>query len=241
MTQEQAGFGEKTVNKLVELVLSRVVDAESIQVRVQGSLKRLGRGEIDGLMIQLANFLFRPALRVAEFQLEIGAAAVDVKQAIKRKIQLLHPSSGNLRLAISQAQLTDSLGVELSTSSVQNGAHLQRVECQLGSGSAGASGPSPAIAVYFTWTTATSSETGGFTAIPEIAPGGTGIDLTRLQLTEVKPPEDWIKTAIDHINTILSLTDINNRGTTFTIDESIIESGKITIKATAHIEQFPSR
>lgn len=241
MAQEQTGFGEKTVNKLIELVLSRLVDAESIQVRVRGSLQRLGRGEVDGLMIQLANFLFRPALRVAEFQLDIGAAAVDVKQAMRRKIQLLHPARGNLRLVISQAQLTDSLRAELSTAPVQNGIHLHRVECQLGPSTVGTTEPSPEIAVYFTWSTATSPATGGLTAIPEIAPGGTEIGLTGLQLTETKPPETWVETAIDHINAILSLTDINNRGTTFTIDESIVESGKITIKATAHVDQFPSR
>lgn len=240
MTPEQASFGEKTVNKLIELVLSRLVDAESIQVRVRGGLQRLGRGEVDGLMIQLTNFLFRPALRVGEFQLDIGAAAVDVKQAMRRKIQLLHPSSGDLRLAISQAQLAASLVTELSVSEGQAGAQLQQVECQLESGSVEASEPAT-IAVYFTWITATNPETGGFTAIPEIAPGGTSIELTRLQLSENKPPEVWVKTAIDHLNNILSLHDINNRGTTFTINESTIGTGIITIKATAHIEQFPSR
>lgn len=51
MTEERRNFREQAVNRFIEFVLSRLVDAERLQVRIKCNLKQLRRGELDGLSI----------------------------------------------------------------------------------------------------------------------------------------------------------------------------------------------
>ena len=65
VTQDKGNFGEQTVNKIIEILLARLLDAERIQVRIKAKLKQLARGEIDAIAIEMSGFLVRRHLRVA--------------------------------------------------------------------------------------------------------------------------------------------------------------------------------
>ena len=234
MNEERRNFTEQAVNKFIEFVLSRLVDAERLQVRIKCNLKQLRRGELDGLSIQMSNLLLCPNLRVAEFQLDIGAAAVNMQNIIRRKIELIHPSEGKLRLAIDQAQLTDYLNTELANSLKDNQQEIQfnKLNCELKTDGA--------IAFHFTWVSAGKIQSGSYITLPQIESNGKAISLIKQNSVGEEPPMELVNLAIEQANNILSLNDIAQRGTTFNIQQIDIDAGKITIQANANIEQFPS-
>lgn len=234
MNQERINFREQAVNKFIEFVLSRFIDAERLQVRIKSNLKQLKRGELDALTIQMSNFLMQPNLRVAEFQLDIGASAVDMQKIIRRKIELLHPSEGKLRITIFQEQLTDALNSELTKlfKDKQQEIKFKQVSCDLTTDGA--------IAFNFNWINAEKIESGTCITKPQIEQNGNAIVLIKQDFVRQEPPTEFVNHAIAQVSNILSLNDLANRGTTFNIQKIEIAAGKITVEANANIAQFPS-
>lgn len=182
----------------------------------------------------MSNLLLRPHLRVAEFQLDIGAAAVNMKSIMRRKIELIHPSEGKLLIAIDQEQLTETLNSELADSlkDKQQEVQFQQVNCELKT--------EGAIAFHFSWISAAKIQSGTYIALPEIEANGEGIFLRKQSFVGEEVPAEFLNLAIAQVNNILSLNDIAQRGTNFDIQQIEIAAGKLTIQANAHIEQFPS-
>lgn len=234
MTQEKTNFREQAVNKFIEFVLSRFIDAERLQVRIKSNLKQLKRGELDALTIQMSNFLMQPNLRVAEFQLDIGASAVNMQRIIHRKIELLHPSEGKLIITIYREQLTAVLNKELKNFYIdkQHEIQLQQVNCDLKT--------EGAIAFHFNWLLAGKIESGTCITIPKIEQNNQEIVLIKQNFTGQEPPIDFVNHAIAKVTNILNLNDLGHRGTTFNIQQIQIAAGKVTVEANANIEHFPS-
>jgi hypothetical protein len=234
VNQQKTNFREQAVNKFIEFVLSMLVDAESLQVRIKCNLKQLRRGELDALTIQMFNFLMQPNLRVTEFQLDIGAAAVNMQKIIRRKIELLHPSEGKLRVAITQEQLTALLNAELpnSLTNKQQETKFQKVICEFTTDSA--------IAFNFHWINQGTSESGTCITTPKIDFNNNAIVLIKQSFVNQEPPTEFVNKAIAQVSNILSLNDLANRGTTFNIQQIDIAAGTIIVQANASIEQFPS-
>ncbi|MFB2839193.1 DUF2993 domain-containing protein [Floridanema evergladense] len=234
MNQERINFREQAVNKFIEFVLSRFIDAEQLQVRIKSNLKQLRRGELDALTIQMSNFRMQPNLRVAEFQLDIGASAVNMQSIIRRKIELLHPCEGKLRIVISQEQLTVALNGELTNlfNDRQQEIQFQQVSCHLQTESA--------IAFNFNWISSGKIESGTCITKPEIESNNRAIVLIKQDFLTQEPPTEFVNCAIAQVSNILSLNDLANRGTTFNIQKIEIGAGKVTVEANANIEQFPS-
>ena len=217
------------------MVLARLINAEHLQVRIKANLKDLLAGKLDSLTIEMFGFLLRRHLRVAEFQFDIGASAVNLQSVRHRKIELLHPSEGRVRMVISQEQLTDFLNTELASLSQeqQNEIQLQQVKCELKEDSA--------IAFHFNWINAKVNNSGSCITLPQIQTNGNAVMLAQQHTIDQKElPDKFVNTAITQLIEILSLTDIANRGSTFHIEQIKLETGKITVTANAYIEQFPS-
>jgi hypothetical protein len=237
VTQQKAKFGEQAVNKLIEAILARLVDAERLQVRVKAKFKQLARGEVDAITIEMLGLLLRPNLRVAEFQFNIGEAAVNVRSAMRRKIELLHPSEGSLRIVVDQEQLTHALQVELSEKfdgqqdTQQREIQFQQVSCEIGTNT---------IAFHFNWLNAKKIESGTYVTMLQIQLKSDVIVFEECRVEGQKPPNEFVEAAIALVNSTLNMSEIANQGTTFHVEQLDIEQGKITVQAAAHIEQFPS-
>ncbi|MFB2876496.1 DUF2993 domain-containing protein [Floridanema aerugineum] len=234
MNQEKTNFREQAVNKFIEFVLSRFIEAERLQVRIKCNLKQLRRGELDALTIQMSNFLMQPNLRVAEFQLDIGTSAVDMQKIIRRKIELLHPSEGKLKIAVSQEQLTAVLNSELTNlfNDKQQVYKFKNVNCDLTTAGA--------IAFHFNWINAEKIESVTCITTPQIEQNNNAIVLIKQNFVNQEPPTEFVNQAIAQVSNILSLNDLANRGTTFNIEKIEIVAGKVTVEANANIDQFPS-
>lgn len=234
MTTSKDKFLEKAVNKFIEMVLTRLINADRVQVRVKANLKDLLTGKLDALTIEMFGFMLRRHLRVAEFQFNIGTAAVNLESVRRRKIELLYPSEGSLRLAIAQEQLITFLNAELAYlfSEQQREIQLQEVNCELREDGA--------IAFHFHWLRDRKVETGSYITIPQIEPNGNVAVISRSDMEVNKIPDEFISATLTQITNILNLTDLADRGTTFQIQQLDIEAGKITVQAHAYIEQVPS-
>jgi hypothetical protein len=234
MTAEKVKFGEQVVNKFIEMVLARMVNAERIFVRVKANFKKLARGELDALTIEMYGFLLRHHLRVSEFRFDIGAAAVDIRSIRNRQIKLLHPSLGSLRMVIAQEQLTNVLNAQLDIhdDEQENQVRLMQVNCQLRADNA--------IAFHFNWISAGETVSGSCITKSRIETNGKAVALDKWKVEGQEPPIEFVNAAIAQVSDILSLTDIANQGTTFEIQQLDIEAENILVQAATHIEQFPT-
>jgi len=234
LTEEKSNFTERAVNKFIELILLRLVDAERLQVRIKSNFKKLGRGELDSLAIEMSGFLLRRNLRVAEFQFNIGASAVNIQSVMRRKIELLHPSEGKLRIAIEQEEMTTALNAELTDSlkDQQQEIQFQQVNCEFTT--------EQAIAFHFNWLCAEQMESGTYITKPQIELNNQGIVLIKTHFVGKEPATEFVNQAIALVSNILSLNDIANRGTSYNIEQIDLAAGKVIIQANANIEQFPS-
>lgn len=231
MSQRKSRFGEQGINRFIEMVLARLVNADSVQARIQAPLKQLTRGEIDGLSIQMMGFLLRQHLRVTELHFEIGAAAVNLQKVMRRKIELLHPTTGALRLVITPTQLSRFLQAELlNPVSPTVDTHELKLHCTFH--------PEQQLALH--WQGPQAEATGTTFIQPRLAPDRSGMLLEPQGVTGEQPSAASLSTAIALLTSVLSLQDLANQGTHFQIQTLVIEPDRLTVQAAATIEQFPS-
>lgn len=229
MATEKPRFGERAVNRFIELVLSRLVDAERVQVRIKANLKKLAQGELDGLLIQLAGYLMRPNLRVEQFYFDIGAAAVDIQKAMKRKIELLHPSEGNFQLVITKEQLNHFLNAEV-LKQIQDIHSIEQLDCKFTENT---------IALQFQSNSNGVAEATTYPFIPQII-SESNLVLLKQQNTQGEPlPVELINSVMETVSEILNLSDVSNQGTEFLIQQVDVEPDRITVQAIAQITAFP--
>lgn len=227
---EKEGLRERAANKLIEVLIAALVKAEHIQARMKTTLKQLSRGEIDGLLIQMSGFQVRSHLRVETFRFEIGPAAVSIPAVMRRRIELVHPSTGTLEVAIDESSLADFFQAEFTNlSDSELSLRLESVECTFQTG---------AITLTCHWTEAGESRSGSYRVVPQILPGQPDLELVVDPISPSLPAE--LVTIFTHqLNSLLSLSDLANQGTTFQIQHIQVEDRFIRIQADADIDQFP--
>ncbi len=234
MTQEKSKFLEQAVNKFIEMVLSRLIDAERLQVRIKANLKDLLAGKLDALTIEMFGFLLRRHLRVAEFQFDIGASAVNIQSVRRRQIELLHPAEGSVRMAITQEQLTAFFNAELPflCHKKPREVQLQQLKCELRE--------SGAIAFNFHLINGKENNRQTCIIIPHIERKGSGVILVHQNGEANKIPKEYVKAILGQLSQIFNFYDIANRGTTLYLQKINIKANKIIVQANAYIEQIPS-
>ncbi|MGI0484409.1 LmeA family phospholipid-binding protein [Pantanalinema rosaneae CENA516] len=230
---EKQRFSERAVNKVIEVILSRLVDADRLQVRIKTTLNRLTQGEVDAITIHIHGYLLQPNLRVEAFLFDIGTAAVNVKSAMRRKIELLHPSTGVLCLTLTETQFTDSLIAELHPLTPTDSCNtLDCVTCTFAA--------EGTIALTWQWSNPDRVCSGQWIATPQVNLEDYTVELASTVHGE-PIPEHWLAPAIAHLRRTLNLCALANQGTTFQVHTIAIATGKATVQAHAHIDYVPSK
>nr|WP_261225604.1 DUF2993 domain-containing protein [Ancylothrix sp. D3o] len=216
------------------MVLSKLIDAEHLQVRVKANLKDLLAGKLDALNIEIFGFLLRRHLRVAEFQFDIGASAVNLQSVRHGKIELLHPAEGSVRMAITQEQLTAFLNAELPfiCKNQPREVQLQQVKCEFRE--------SGVIAVHVCWINGKENNYQTCNSLPQIERNASAVILAHQNNEANKIPDEYVNAILAQVSEILSFYDVANRGTTFYIQQINVKANKIIVQANAYIKQFPS-
>jgi hypothetical protein len=245
--RESASWGLRTVNKVAGLAISRIVEAERVDVWVNTTLSKAMRGEVDAIAVHLWGFLARKDLRIETFQLKIGQVTVLPKLALKGTIQLVQPSTGKLTITLRENQLSDFLSAQLI-----NGQFNERSQSSMSSNHPQnytihqinvVFAADNQLQISLNWTTAPSELTYSSTLLttPEITSEGEAIHLAVQSTTGQEIPADLGTAILSPIEEVLSLHDFKQRGTSFQIQQLEITSEKLTLYAPAIIDQFPSR
>lgn len=246
MTQEKAGLGEQALNKIAEMALaSQMEEAERLQVQVKTDPSQLARGEIESITIDGDGLVMQQNLGVEELQMQINRVTVKPLSALFGKIELTYPSEGTARIVINDDNLTSAFNSEFFRERLHQmqvfvedkrvAIHAQQVKCcLLADGKLafnselilGKSGEARPFA---------------FTATPNIGADGQGIILQDVHFVEGKElPPEVTAALVAQANEVLSLRNIELEGMTLRIQQLDVAAGKLTLQATAHIQQFPS-
>lgn len=242
--RDKLGWRARAINKVVGVAISRLVEAEKVDVWVNATFAKAMRGEVDGLAITLQGFLARPGLRIETFQLQIGQVTVLPKLAMKGTIYLVQPSTGELVLTLSEDQLSNFLKMQFvderspsltaTENALQNYKLHQITTTFL---------PENQIQISLNWTTLPTEliQSSILLTTPEITSEGQAVHLVVQSASGEKVPEELLTAILSSIDEILSLQDFKQRGTSFQIQQIAIAAGKLTLQAAATIDQFPTR
>ena len=225
MTEQKIKFGERIVNKFIEMILSRMINVKKLQVRVKANWQKLIKGELDGLTIEMYGFLLRQNLRVSEFCFDIGPSAVNLDRIKQRKIELLYTAEGTLKMVINQTELTPAIKAKLENFTVtdincllENNKLTVKLQCK-------DEGENLSINCFTT---------------PKININKDRVIIEKWHFEGQNPPDEILNIISEEMGEILSLIDVSNQGTTFKIENIDIASGQLILNAKSYIEQFPT-
>lgn len=242
MTNEEKRFTEQAVNRVAEIALARLLDAEQLMVRIKTSFNQLIRGEIEAIVIDMSQVKVRQDLRVEALRLKIGRVVVKPRKAALGKIELVEPSQGNLQVVFCGQQLTAAFnsesfrpslfGKEDASKTPSGLVQIEQIQCEIR--------PNRTIALTFegTGNSPEVKQSSTVIATPRVEADGQTVALETEAAEPV--PSAVVAAVVNQLSDLLSLRDLSNRGTVLHIQQLDLEADRITVYANATIEQFPS-
>lgn len=242
--RESAGWAERAVNKVAEVIISKLVEAEQADIWVTTTLPQIMRGEVDAIAIHLQEFLVQKDLRISAFQLQIGQVNILPKLAIKGTIQLVQPTTGELTITLHEDQLSGFLREQLiqdSPPSSSPSSNVLQTYAIRKISTAFSAEQQLQIAVDWAAIPGELVQSSVLLTTPDIASDGQAVHLIVCSVTGADVPMELRTIILDEINSVLSLHAFQKQGTSFQIQRIDITSAKLTLHAAATIHQFPSR
>lgn len=246
MTQDKAGLGEQTLNKLAEMALaSQLGIVEELKVQIKTDLSKLSRGEVDFIAININGLIIQKFLPSEELQIEINRISVKPRLALIGKIKLTKPSQGTLRVVISEENLTHAFNSESfqkhlhqSKIFIENrklSIHIQKVNFSL------LADGNIALKSELILDKTGQVQQLAFTATPLIGADGQEIVLQDVNYLEGKElPPQLTDVLVAQVSEVLSLRDFDKKGMSRQFQQIDVVAGKLTLQAAIHIEQIPS-
>ncbi len=228
MMSEKVGFVKQTVNKVAAFALSTQVEAQKLEIDIDTNFKKISKGEIDSIWINITNLKMQPFLTVNNLKMNIGKVTVNPASAIKGKIELTQPSEGKLNLSLDETQLNQALSQKFShqrdyqiqSSLLENGTIVLRLKNQQ---------IAPGFAEM------------SLSAIPQINSDGKTAILEPLPWVQnPQIPPELTQEVLSIFSEIINLNDWEKKGTTLTMQQLQITTGWLFLEARAEITGFPN-
>lgn len=246
MEQEKGRFGKQAINKIAEIALaSQLGEVEGLEVQINSDLNKLAHGEVDCINIKINGVPIQQDLTIEEFQLEINKVTVKPLSALLGKIKLTKPAEGIVRILINE----DSLNRAFNSKSFdkhlrqsqgfadekQGKFYVQQVQCLL------LADGNIAFNSKLILNETQENKLVAFTAIPCIENNEEKIVFQNVDYLEGKEIAPELTAAlITQMSEFLSLRKFEQKGMLLRIQQLDVTAGKLTLQATAYIEQFPS-
>jgi hypothetical protein len=237
--QEKSGFGEQAINKIAEMAIaSQLQKADGVEVRIKTDLNKLAHGQLDSLAIAIYGVLLKPNLEAETLRLEIGCVTVKPLSALRGKIKLVHPSEGTFHLVINEASFTTALNTESFREMLRSRGYADkqdvRIRCLLSDNTIRFRrepiGNNTEVPQDFV-----------LVATPEITPEGQAVLLQQVRYVEgQEPSSEFTSALLARMYELLSLQEFERKGMLLQIQQLDVSAGKLTLEASARIEQFPS-
>jgi hypothetical protein len=243
--QEKAGLGEQALNKIAEIALaSQLEEVERLEVQIKTDLSKLAHGEVDSIAININGLLMQQDLVVEELQLKINRVVVKPLSALFGKIKLTQPSTGTVSIAINEDNLTRAFNTESfhkRLHQIQSGVEdkpvaipIKPVKCSLL-----ADGNIAFSSEQILGKTG-EAQPFAFTGTPRIGTDGKEIVLQNGHYEGKELPPELTAALVAQLSEVLNLRNFEQKGMSLQIQQFKVTAGRLTLQATAYIEQFPS-
>lgn len=246
MAQDKGRFGEQAINKIAEMALaSQLGKVAGLEVQINTDLSKLAHGEVDCINIKINGVPIQQDLTLEELQLEINQVTVKPLSALLGKIKLTKPAEGIVHIVINEDSLTRAFNSKAFDKYLhqnksfaddkQGIIHVKQVQCFL------LANGNIAFNSKLILDETQENKLVAFTAIPYIEHHGEKIVLQNVDYLEGKEIAPELTAALlTQMSEFLSLRKFEQKGMLLRIQQLDVTVGKLTLQATAYIEQFPS-
>lgn len=243
---DQPGLGEQALDKAAEMGLSSQLDeVENLEVHIKTDPFHLVQGGVDSVTIDGEGLVMQKDLRVEELEMEMSTVAINPLSAAFGKIELTKPTDGSAHVVLIEPDINRAFNSEYVRKQLQsqqikvNGQPMtiepQHVDFRLpGDGK---------VALNAKVLLRETGETKqvAFTAVPRVSANGQTVSLEDVQYDEgeeVSP--ELTKALVDQTSELLNLSNFDLEGMSLRVKSLQVEAGKLTLEASAHVEQIPS-
>lgn len=233
-------LGEKTLNKIAEIAISRQFErVEKLSVSVKTDASRLAKGELESLVIHGTGLVSSDRLQIQELKMTFTAIAVSPFKALMGNIELTYPSQGHAYVVLSETDLESALLKQLQQTPISIGGqvtrvNIQKVNCHIFA--------NEEIEFSLKIKVRESSEIKQITwrGNPRIKVNKKGVILDEIKFIEGEEILSSFTPIVTEAEKIFNLSLFQIDGISLQVDRLAIEKGKVILKAAAEITHFPN-
>lgn len=245
MTLGEPDIGEQALSKAAEIGLSTQLDeVENLDVDIRTDPGKLIQGELESVEIEGKGLVMQKDLRAQELELKTTNIAINPLSAAFGKIELTRPTDADAHVVLTEQDIERAFNSEYIHNKLQNlkvhvnGQPLvintRQVQLRL-----------PGDGKFVLTAEILLQETGetqqiSFSTVPHLTPGGERIALEDIQYVQGKELSPELTTALlERASELLNLRNFELEGMSLRLKGMEVQKGKLTLQATAHVEQFP--
>jgi hypothetical protein len=241
-----ADIGEQALSKAAEIALSTQLDeVENLEVDIRTDAGKLIQGELESVKIEGEGLVMQKDLRTEQLQVTTGNIAINPLSAAFGKIELTRPTEAEAQVVLTEQDLERAFNSDYIHDKLQNlevnvdgqptAIDTRQVQFNLpGEGK---------IALKAEICLKKTGETKqiAFTTVPHISAGGERVILEDVQYAENKELSPELTAALlERANELLDLRNFELEGMSLRLKGLDVQKSKLTLQATARVEQFPS-
>ena len=246
MTLGKPDIGEQALSKAAEVGLATQLDeVENLEVDIRTDPGKLIQGELESVAIEGEGLVMKKDLRAEKLEVTTSSVAINPLSVAFGKIELTRPTEAEADVILTEQDLERAFNSEYIHDKLQNltvhvnGQPLlidvRQVKLRLpGDGKIALQA---AIIVKETGQTQQIC----FTTVPRLSAGGQRITLEDVQYAESQELSPELTAAL--LNTAGELLDLRNfelEGMSLRLKGLDVQKSKLTLQATAMVEQFPN-
>ena len=245
MTLGEPDIGEQALSKAAEIGLSTQLDeVENLDVDIRTDPVKLIQGELESVAIEGKGLVMQKDLRAEELEIKTNNIAINPLSAAFGKIELTRPTDADAHVVLTEQDIERAFNSEYIHNKLQNltvhvnGQPLvidtRQVQLRL-----------PGDGKIVLTAEILLKETGetqqiSFSTVPHLTPGGERIALEDIQYAQGKELSPELTTALlERASELLNLRNFELEGMSLRLKGMDVQKGKLTLQATARVEQFP--
>lgn len=245
MTLDQPDIGEQALSKAAEIGLSTQLDeVENLEVDIRTDPGKLIQGELESVAIEGKGLVMQKDLRAEELEVKMGSIAINPLSAAFGKIELTRPTDAEAHVVLTEQDIERAFNSEYIHDKLQNlEVHVNGQPLTINTRQVQFRLPGDGKIVLTAEILV--NETGetkqiSFTTVPRMSAGGERIVLENVQYAEGKELSTELTAALlERASELLNLRNFELEGMSLRLKGLDVHKGKLTLQATARVEQFP--
>lgn len=243
--QEKGDIGEQALSKAAEIAISSQLDeVENLDVDIRTDPLKLIQGELESVKIEGKGLVMQKDLRTEELEVKTTNIAINPLSAAFGKIELTRPTEADAHVVLTEQDMERAFNSEFIHQKLQNldvnvndqlmTINTRQVKFQLpGEGKI-------ALKAEIQPKGTGEMKQVAFTTVPRIVTGGEKVVLEDVQYLEGEDLSPEITaTLLERAGELLDLRNFELEGMSLRLKGLDVQKGKLTLQATALVEQFP--